>query len=238
MTSSPTAQNIDFLPAILLEDGSWQVSFRSGNEGLCHQLYVNASLVQWTDLPSQRQFFLPPAIALRELAILAVAPEDRSTDFSSLLCRSSWQLRIRFPQLTIYRRDARVAIMDDHATGVTDPAPLLTREIWPASSPRYAFGEDRFGLGGSGFDGACGPGLGKGLLGLGEFGIDAREIELSSVLAEEGLHKLILRVINSDGKASDSAAMSVLAMPPPAPPTSIAPQSYDPDSHILTLQLQ
>ena len=63
-------------------------------------------------------------------------------------------------------------------------------------------------------------------------------IELEAALAEEGLHHLVLRRIQPDGRSSDGAEMTFLSTPPPAPPDRLTPTAYDAQTGVLTLQLE
>ena len=59
MTATFTMQGIDRLRAHPLAEGGTEVSFRSTNEGMYHQLYVNGRLADWCEEPSHRSFLLP-----------------------------------------------------------------------------------------------------------------------------------------------------------------------------------
>ncbi|MFB3894138.1 MAG: hypothetical protein ACE15C_19210 [Phycisphaerae bacterium] len=241
--STFTTDNIDRLRGEPLgTPGLWRITFRSANAGMHHQLYINGRLADWTDTPDQRSFILQAASAPRELLVAAVEACNRLADFSGSLeasrRRPAWAWRGWITRGPRYARGTRVAVLHDRATGVLDGTPADVRDIWPASAPRWMWGEDAFGLGGFGFDGRAAPGLGMGAFGAGMFGLDEALVGLEAEMCEDGVHQVVLRVIAADGSFADGAPQSFAASPPPAPAELLAAQAYDVGTDTLTLQIQ
>lgn len=219
-----------------------QVSFRSSNVGMCHQLYVNGRLAQWTEAAEGRSFRLPPDARPRQVVVAAVAPALKAVDFSCRLPQEvrqpPWVYRplvVRDPR---YGRGCRMALLGDHASGRKDDRPLAVTEVWPEWAPRWAWGEGFFGRGGFGLDAVQAPGFGAGCFGGGLFGADEAALDLVASLAEEGVHHLALRLLGSDGAIVDGPDAAFLAHPPPAPPRSVTAVAYDNLNQILTLQIE
>lgn len=233
-----TTDNIDQIEASAGQSpGAWQVRFRSSNAGLCHQLYCNGVLADWTDSPDQRSLAANLPDGPRELCVAAVDPAQRASDYSAMLPPQvqspGWLCRITFIRSIEYSAAARVAVYDDHAAGTIDPTPLLVEDIWPPDKTRWR--EDAL-LQPPSADGRNGPGFGRGAFGGGQFGIDAEAMILRVALAEDGTHELRIRV--TDGGQWSERAWTVEVHPPPPSPARLAVTAYDPQTHSLTLQIE
>jgi len=231
------------LQAIPLEAfRGWQITFRSTNAGMCHQLYVNGSLADWTDTIGQRRFLLDADTSVREIAIVAVDSAHRTTDLSQnlppKLLQSGWVYRASVVRAIGMSRRCRVALFEDHATGQLSSSPTLVREVWPECAARWAWGEDAFGRGGFGYDGTFAPGLGKGAMGAGAFGMDTDLIMIEAPLQEEGSHQTILKTLTDDGQVAEAEIQFVGASPPPAPPVTITATDWDNQNNTLTLEIE
>jgi len=242
MMATFTTDNIDGLQARPLDDlRGWEISFRSRNAGMHHQLYVNGLLADWTDSPERRSFVVGPDETPRELVVAAADAARRSDDFSHLLPpdrrRPAWTYRVAVVRDIRHRRGCRVLLLGDHATGRLDPRGLASCELWPDWAPRWAFGEDAFGRGGFGHDGSQAPGLGKGAFGAGSFGMDTDCAVLAASLPEEGRHQLLLRALMPDGQHAEGDVRTFDSTPPPPPARSLAAVAYDSDTSTLTLEL-
>jgi hypothetical protein len=237
-------QNIDDLRAHPLDGGGYEITFRSTNEGLFHQLYVNGRLADWSESPAQRSFFLADLTVSSRVAILAVDREHLRTDFSSssacpdVLSPPPWLFRTAVVRGPSRGPGDRVALLGDHATGQIDTNPLLIRDLWPAWIDRFGWGQDAFGLPTFGYDSTGAVGFAMGAFGAGPFGLDGDALVLETTLEQEGIHQLVLRRIQPDGQFVDGPAMTFLSCPPPAPPVRLEATSYDADSSVLTLQLE
>jgi len=243
MTATFITENIDCLLSAKLDwPRGWEITFRSGNSGLHHQLYVNGHLADVTDTTEQRRFFLPVDTSPREIAVVAVDSLHRKVDMSDQLPaairRPQWAYSASVVRSVAHNVGDRLSLHTDYATGQLDPQPLMVREIWPAWAPHWAWGEIAFGLGGFGFDGLRAPGLGKGAFGAASFGMDADTIPVYAALGEEGNHKIILRTITRDGRHIDMEAQDFAAAPPPSPLASIGVTGYDSVNHVLTLAIE
>jgi hypothetical protein len=219
----------------------WIVRFRSSNEGLRHQLYVNGRLADYTDLPEQRSFCLHSPNTPLAIRIAAVDTMHRATDMAEQLPPEdrdpSWVYRPRVVRSVANRPGEVVEMLDDHTTGELSDTPLATRVIWPAWMPRWAFGEDPFGEGGFGYDGVNAPGMGLGAFAAGPFGMDADLIDLEASLSEEGVHKLVHRARSREGLVTDSTPQHVTAALPAAPARSLTAVTYDDQTTELMLQI-
>jgi hypothetical protein len=242
MTAAFTTDGIDALRAAPREPGPGRtVTFRSTNAGKVHQLYVNGRLADWTDTTGERSFPLD-ADGPCELIVAAVGPPSRATDFSHLLPadarRPGWVFEATVPRRCELGRSDRLEVLGDRATGELDAAPLASVEAWPEHVPRWAWGEDRFGCGGFGYDGARAPGAGLGAFGAGPFGLDAGAVRFRLPLAESGQHTLVPRSVAPDGTTADAQPRSFESSPPPAAPTAVTATAYDDQDHTLTLQIE
>jgi hypothetical protein len=242
MTAAFTTDNIDRLQAVPLDPPrGWEVRFRSANAGLHHQLYVNGRLADFTDSPRQRTFLLPEQPAPARLCVAAVAAAERRTDFARWLPAEAvppWVFRADVIQDLKHPPGTRVELLTDHASGELDEAPLAVRDLWPASSPRWGFGESAFARGGFGYGGVGAPGLGRGAFGAGPFGMNAETVRLAAALAEPGTHRVVLRTVAPDGRTADADPIAFEASPPPAPATGLTAIAWDPQTQTLTLRIE
>ena len=235
MTTLAT-DNIDRLTAEPTPSG-WRVRFRSAHAGLCHQLYVNGRLADFTDTPAGRAFDVPAGPEPRELCIAAVEPARRGEDLSGLLPPALREPGWLYTATVVREPGARagdlLAVRSDRAD-----APLRVRESAPDWLPRWGFGESAFGLGAAGYGGIGAPGLGRGGFGAGPFGFGAEVLELRVPLAADGTHAITLCTRSADGQTTDTPGGEVVAHPPPAPPAALHATAYDPQTHALTLTLE
>lgn len=243
-----TTDNIDRLQAMPLgglgpagADG-WEITFHSLNEGLCHQLYVNGQLADWTDTPAQRHFTIDGEIDPLEVGVAAVAPDERAIDLSKLLPAGVGEPTWRYTAAVLrdihHRPGDSVVVMGDGATGEGPSQQLASLPIWPDWASRWAFGEDAFSEGGFGYDGRRAPGLGVGLFGAGMFGLGVEAITIDAMLVEEGAHEIVLRTLAADGQYADGEAVSVSSAPPPQAVAAIAVTDYDDATDTLTLEIE
>jgi hypothetical protein len=238
-----TTDNIDRLEAEPLDwPGGWRVTFRSAHSGMHHQVYLNGCLADWTDHPDQRSFLVQADGVPRQVVIAAVSARVRSIDMSSRLAASfrqpGWVYRVAIGRSPRYGPGTRLAIHGDHAAGRLDPAALDAREVWPPSAPRWAWGEDLFGMGGFGYDGTAAPGLGMGAFGAGLFGLDEVLVYLAAALAEDGEHRIVLRAVAPDGSYAQAEPITATAHPPPLPAGGCRVSGYDAQTDTLTLQIE
>ncbi|MHC4981549.1 MAG: hypothetical protein ACYTF6_00060 [Planctomycetota bacterium] len=243
MTTTFTTDNIDRLQSIELDwPRGWKITFRSGNSGLHHQLYVNGQLADFSDTTEQRDFFVPADFTPRQIIIAAVDSLHRDVDMSDRLPASlrapGWVYSASVVRSIAHRSGERLTLHTDRATGQLDQTPLLAREIWPAWTPRWAWGESPFGVGGFGFGGVGAPGLGKGAFGAGLFGVGSDTIAVRAPLNEEGQHQIVLRTVAQDGRSADAEVQEFSATPPPNPPASLTATQYDKETGTLTLAIE
>jgi hypothetical protein len=241
MTASFILDGIDDLQVRSLPGGGAEVTFRSDNAGLHHQLYVNGSLADWTEEPGERSFFLADLPQACRLVVVAVEASDRQTDFSSAtgpLAPPPWVVRVAVPCGAWRAPGERVALLGDHARGQIDPEPLATADAWPAWAGHLGWGKDAFGAAAFGLDSSAAPGFSGGPFGAGFFGLDGQVVHLSAALPQEGLHRLVVRRIQTDGRTSDGPEFAFLSTPPPAAPAGIEATAYDGAAGTLTLQLE
>jgi len=238
MSETFTTDNIDHLTARMLGD-AWEITFRSGNEGMCHQLYVNGRLGDWTDSAEVRRFLLKFAQAPCEVAVAAVDRRYRRTDYSgssaALPARPNWTTTVSVARTSGLGPLARLALLGYSGDGQIDPVPLDIRDAWPAWIDRRPWARGPFGLEGGGMGGLDSPGLGLGAFGAGEFGLDADLIALEAKFRSPGVQRLIVRAIGADGEFADSEPFALTASPPPLAPVSLRPAAYDPRTDTLTL---
>ncbi len=242
MSANFTTQGIDNIQAHPLAEGGVEVTFRSSQVGLHHQLYVNGRLVEWTEDPAHRSFLLAELPSACRLVVVAVECPDRQTDFSSVggavLARPSWVFRAAVPRGPWRGPGERVALLGDHAAGQMDEELLAVADVWPAWAVHLGWGRDAFGNSAFGFDSSAAPGFAAGVFGAGPFGLDGEVVYLEAALAEEGLHRLGVRRIQPDGRYTDGQEMTFLCTAPPAPPERLEATAYDAQTGMLTLQLE
>jgi len=243
MTASIVTENIDGLRARRLrEPGGWEIAFRSGNEGMHHQLYLNGRLRDWTDTPEQRRFLLSKTAGPFELSIAAVAPRYRAVDLAAQLPAEARQpgcvYRVRMRRSHGYRRHWRLDVMTDRGTGEFDPQPVTQREIWPQWLARWGWGEESFALGGFGYDGYNALGFGTAAFGDGPFGVETGEVAFDTVLTEDAVHQIMLRTASPDGRFVDADPAYFRATVPPSPPAGLTASDYDAQTKTLTFQIQ
>ena len=232
-------ENISCLTQRSLPDGGCEITFESADAGMCHQLYVDSSLRDWTEDPLGRRFLAPRQSQGQTIVIAAVAPEDRAVDFSALLPLEA-QSTCVFRMSVLPPADAgnsRLVLQDDHA-GQSPASIVATVDCRRAWQGRLGLGQDRFGFGGLGYDGSGAAGLGNGGFALGQFGFDVLVVQLQAFLQEEGLHRVTLGVIQDDGQEAYFPPQTVLVLPPPPPVQTIQPVHYDPQSCMLTLHIE
>ncbi len=219
----------------------WAIRFRSTNVGLHHQLYANGRLIHWTEMPEQRSFSLDAPAEPLAVCVAAVPAENRTLDLGKQLPpedRSpSWVYTARILRRTAHRPGELAEILGDHATGTLSDKPLTIKEIWPVWVARWAFGEDRFGLGGFGYDGTLALGMGEAAFGAGPFGMEAQPVEVTAPLQETGCHKIVLRTRSADGQSAESEPEYVDAALPGVPASELRALTYDHQNERLTLQI-
>lgn len=220
----------------------WRITFRSRNDGMVHQLYVNGRLADATDTTTQRFFEVSAQTWPMELAVAAVAGEFRYEDhFSELpadVAEPGWVYRPGVLRHVQHRPGDRIAVVHDSAGGTMGEESTLTRELWPAGVPHWGWGRGGFGRGGFGVDADLSPGFGGGPFGFGPLGVDVENMNLSLPLNHEGPHEVELRVVAPDGQTSSPVEDSFTAHPPPAPLEAITATNYDPDNQILSITLE
>ena len=199
-------------------------------------------MADYTDPTFQRSFHLDEQDYPQEIIIAAVNPSNQTTDLSDRLTNigtyQTWLHNTEIVRPSYCKPGNRVALLTDHTTGQFDDEPVITRDLLPQWCQTWGFGKDRFGFGGSGFDGSRSPGLGRGAFGAGNLGIDTSTLTLSVSLLEEGNHQLKLRTFSEDGQFTDSALESFDSCPPPLTNKTIQAISYNDQTNVLTLQIQ
>lgn len=228
MTSHHTTEGIRALIARPLPQcggqSRWRVTFRSDWPGLCHQLYANGRLVAWTDSPEQRSFIVDAGPAAQELTVAACPARLCTVDAGGLLGltdrAAGWVWRGQAVVGPTHQPGDRVEVLDQDATA------LAGAELRPPWGPLWSFGQDVFGRGGFGFDGALAPGLGRGAFAAGQFGLDACTVELTVPLRGEGARELTVRTLRA-GAASEMATITVLVASPPPPAVALTFIAYD-----------
>ncbi len=243
MTATFTTENIDRLMATELPDQlGWEITFRSLNEDMCHQLYVNGRLADWTDSPQQQSFMLPTSDKPVEVAIIAIDPDERQMNLADYLPDEAgnfnWVHSENVVREISHPAGNRFELLTDHATGQLDAEPVASRQVWPAWLNRWGLGEDEFALGGFGYGGSTAPGLGRGAFGAGMFGINTDTVELTVVLAETGTHRVVVRTAAPDNRYAPASTKQIAATPPPTSPDGIAVSNYNHSTGILILEIQ
>jgi hypothetical protein len=232
--------NIDRLTLTALRRPlGWRLTFRSFNDGMVHQLYVNGRLADATDTAGQRFFEVSAQTWPLELAVAAVSGEyryeDHADELPSDVATPAWVYRPGVLRSVHHRPGDRIAVFHDSAGGGMCAEAALSRELWPAGVPHWGWGRGGLGRGGFGIDADLAPGFGGGPFGLGPMGVDVERMNLSLPLKNDGTHAIELRIVTAEGKTSDAVEDSFTAHPPPAPLRAIHATNYDTNTHILTV---
>lgn len=219
----------------------WRLTFRSGNDGMHHQLYVNGRLADATDSTTQRGFEVSAQTWPQELAVVAVAGEYRHEDhFAELpanVAEPAWVYRPGVLRDVQHRPGDRIAVYHDSAGGMMGDTPALSRELWPPGVPHWGWGRGGWGRGGFGLDADLAPGFGGGPFGLGPLGVDTERMDIALPLTDDGTHEIELRVLTPEGQVSAAIDDSFAAHPPPTPLEAITATDYDMDTRMLTIEL-
>jgi hypothetical protein len=240
MTVMPITDGIDILALTPLGQGALRVEFASPHTTLCHQLYVNGALAEWTDQSDQRSFLLSRYSRAAVLTVVAVDEADRQADLSAQLPPEQvdppWQARLRVPRSVRYMPGQKLEAVELPAAGGAAQA-LACEEFWPVWLPRWAgasddpFGTDLAALAGGGL------GLGLGAFGAGDFGVDADTVDLIVAFDQAGAHSVQLRVASDQGVLAQGPARTYPADLPPRPPMGLSVVAYDAASELVTLSI-
>ena len=242
MTAIPITDGIDIVALAPLGRGTLRVEFASTHADLCHQLYVNGVLAQWTDQADQRGFVLPGCAGPAVLTVAAVDEANRQSDLSGQLPPEQvdppWQVRLQVPRSVQYLPGQRLEATEPPPEGVGTPRTLASEEFWPVWLPRWAgvsaqpFGADLAALAGGGL------GLGLGAFGAGDFGVDADTVDLTVAFDQGGLHAVQLGVAGEGGLLAQGPAQTFQADLPPLPPLGLSVVGYDATAELVTLSIQ
>jgi hypothetical protein len=237
----PITDGIDILALTPLGQGALRVEFASPHTTLCHQLYVNGVLAEWTDRSDQRSFVLSRCVGAAMLTVAAVDEADRQADLSAQLppdqVTPPWQVRLRVPRSVRYLPGQKLEAVELPGTG-GEARTLACEEFWPVWLPRWAAAsDDPFGTNLAALAGG-GPGLGLGAFGAGDFGVDADTVDLIVALDQPGEHAVQLRVTSDQGVLAQGLVRTFQADLPPRPPTGLSVVAYDATAELLTLSIQ
>lgn len=234
-----TLDNIGNVTQRPLPGGGCEIAFSSANPGMCHQLYVNSAMTDWTESAQCRRFVAPAQPRGRTVAIAAVASHQRAVDFSALLPSHAsdacaFRTAISPPADPV---NCTVFLLDDHAGLAPESivASIEGRRAWQGAA---GLGCERFGRGGWGFDGTNAPGLGSGNFALGRFGFDLLSVHLEATLIEEGMHRLTVGFAFAGGQTQHCPSQTMLALPPPPPIQTLKFVRYDRQSKTLILHIE
>jgi hypothetical protein len=232
-----TLDNIGSVTQRSLSGGGHELAFESANTGMCHQLYVDASLQDWTEDPLCRRFVLPIDAHEHKAVIAAVPYESRAKSFATLLPPAAKSTCV-FEQSVlppVYAENSGIVLWDDHA-GQSQPSIVALADCRRAWHGRLGLGLDCFGVGELGYGDVI-TGLGNGSFALGRFGFDVLAVQLQAVLQEEGLHHLTLSAVRN-GQETIVSTQSMLVLPPPPPVETIQAVHYDAQTCKLTLHIK
>lgn len=234
--------NIDRLQLCALRRPlGWRLTFRSGNDGKAHQLYVNGRLADVTDTTAQRFFEMSAQTWPMELVVVAIDLEfrfeDHYADLPEAVRHPAWVYRPAVLRHVRHQPGDRLAVYHDAAGGAVSDEAVLSREIWPAGVPHWGWGFSRFAQGGFGLDADYAPGFSGGPFGAGPMGVEVEPMDIALPLTSDGEHEIELRVVATDGRRSSAVADSFTAHPPPAPLQAITATSYNPENQILSITL-
>jgi hypothetical protein len=202
--------------------GGWVVHFASSNADLCHQLYVNGRLEDFSEHAEQRELFCREQAAPAQLAVAAVEYNARGQDFSSELGLSppAWQFVRRVARSMSLRRGDRVELLWDEGSGTMQNAPVLSEEAWPAWMHRQAFGEEYFGQ--ESFGGSA---------------LDGEPIVLAWLIGQSGTYRFLVRTRDTWGRCADSPPITFDAALPDEQDATLLASAFDQTSKTLTLSL-
>ena len=242
MTTIPITDGIDIVALAPLGQAALRVEFASSHTGLCHQLYVNGVLAEWTDQGDQRSFVLSGCASPAVLTVAAVDEADRQSDLAGLLLPGQidppWQVSFHVPRSVQYLPGQRLEATEAPPGGAGAARVLASEEFWPVWLPRWAgassqpFGADLAALAGGGL------GLGLGCFGAGDFGVDADTVNLTVTFDQGGAHSVQLGVAGEGGLLVQGPARTVQVDVPPQPPAALSVVAYDATAELVTLSIQ
>jgi len=127
MSTQLITSGIDQLVAVPGPSSGRTIRFRSSNVGLHHQLYANGRLIDWTDMPEQRSFFLDSPTEVLAICVGAVPAENRTDDLGTTppapSRRRHWRPRKSGPRGSPDGPSARIAsALEDSATTAALPS--------------------------------------------------------------------------------------------------------------------
>ncbi len=202
--------------------GGWVVRFASANAGLCHQLYLNGHLEDYSQRPEQRELFCRDAGGVMNLAVVAVEFGARAQDISGELGLSppSWLFVRRVARSMTLRRGDVIELLWDAGTGTLLTWPILAQEAWPVWMSRTGMGEDAFGQGAFGGSGA-----------------DGEPIVLEWPVSHSGTYRFVIRTRDSLGQTADGPVLIFTASVPAGAAKTLGAAAFDPATDTLTFSL-
>jgi hypothetical protein len=242
MTTIPITDGIDIVALTPLGQGALRVEFASSHADLCHQLYVNGVLAEWTDQSDQRSFVLSGCASPAVVTVAAVDEADRQSDLSGQLPPGQtdppWQVSFQVPRSVQYLPGQRLEATEAPPGGAGAVRTLASEEFWPVWLPRWAgastqpFGADLAALAGGGL------GLGLGCFGAGDFCVDADTVNLAVAFDEPGAHAVQLAVTGDAGLFVQGPVRTIQVDVPPLPPAALNVVAYDATAGLVTLSIQ
>jgi hypothetical protein len=216
-----TTDNISQLQATECP-GGWVVRFRSDNAGLCHQLYANGQLEDFSDSPAQRELLCSDRGGRVQLAVVAVDYASRGEDLSQDMGMAppEWVFRQKVARSMSLRRGDRLELLWDAASGTMQDTPLLSEDAWPVFMHRQAFGEEFFGQEALGGSVVAGP-----------------DIVLQWTVQRAGTYRFVVRTRDAWGRVADSPSITFVAHCPVDVSRTLRAASFDPLSSALTFSV-
>jgi len=224
------------------------MTWKSSLDDLLYQVYADGQLAGVTVDPQQRRLVvqIPSSFkAAVHLEVVAVARtevhRDFSNEFGSAIAHSTRA------KLTLLRSQslplaAAANIYYDSGTGGIDYTTPLNEApipLWPCPQDKAGLGLAQFGLGDFGYDAPAAVGFGKGVLGQGQFGLDADTIEWTSPVLPLGAYRFGVKVVDSLGNESLACETGPVAVVRAARPASqLEIVTFEEQTNELTLRIR
>lgn len=203
-----------------------------------YQLFCNGRWIDVTDTPTQRWFDVHRENFLQQYAVIAVAPQDRTLDFTSQLTEEvrnpGWVFKTSVLRNSDYLPGDVISIYHDDATGEILSEPAVEIKIYPPAVSHSGWGVSSLEIGGFGIDGAGSPGI-TGSFGAGPMGLDADFAEISVALSSPGTHRIVAKITSENLVESEPYETTFICSIPPTRAGEISLAGYVPATQQVTI---
>jgi hypothetical protein len=227
--------------------GAALVAWRSSHTGMLHQVYLNGRFAGATLDPQQRRLVIQAPGSFQSavrVTVIAVPPAEANVDFTGDLGQAavcSGRARLTLLRDQTLPLGATANVYCDSGTGQIDytkPVNHTPISIWPCLQDKAGFGMAQFATGDFGYDSAASVGFGKGILGHGQFGLDADLVQWTGPALPLGEYRFGVRISDAAGNVGPASETTQIAVAPAAlPATGLDVATFDQQTNELTLRV-